>query len=401
MRPLLASLLLALAVPGRADLAVYDAGKDPPAGTIWSADGYHYAYLESDEDGDRWIVDGRVRVKGAEGELTGPGALNANGSVLLHSTGVLDKAGNLLGVSPAINGRRAGAVYSEIHRFLLSPRGSNYAVVARTPKGWAVVTAQGSGPAFEEPPLHLAVTEKESAYFVGFGGATWLYRNHKPVERKAYSHASTSPSLRRTGGVYTGTDGMIYVEVDKAGYGPFKGAAAPVFSPDGTHSAFLAATDSEHGYDALIVDGLPVEMKRCADCSVSVDDRGRAFQDVIMTGVSERAQIHMAFTGGKSLHPGGQPPRVGLAPGGRHYVYPMLAPQGLAVGLDGRVAERGAPMPLVPAPVEFDGEEYHYWSATGGRLYLVCGSAEGPRAPKTRCAAVARGRGWPAISPEP
>lgn len=392
-----AALLLVLALPARAALSVYDAGKDPPPGTIWSEDGYHYAYLESDEDGDRWVVDGRVRAKGAEGEFTGPGALSANGAILLHSTGVLDKAGNLLGVAPAVNGRRAGAVYAEIKSFHLSPRGVNAATVARTPKGWVVASLHGTGPAFAEPPFHVALTDKETLYFVEFGGAAWLYRDHKPVEKKPYGAASTSRDLRRTGGLFTGADGMIYVEIDRTTFGPYNSATAPAFSADGRHSAFLASALSEHGYDTLIVDGLPSEMKRCADCTVSVDDRGRAFQDVIMTGVSERAQIHMAFTGGKSLHPGGQPPKVGLAPGGRHFVYPMLAPQGLAVGLDGRIAETGAPMPLIPAPTVFDGEEYHYWSVTGKRLQLVCGSAEGSRAPKPRCAAVARSAGWPPV----
>ncbi len=397
-RALLAgAILLTLGVPARADLDIYDAGKDPPPGTIFSEDGYHYAYLESvDGEGeDRWIVDGRVRAKGAEGEFAGPGALNANGSVLLHTIGVLDKAGKLLGVAPAINGKRAGAVYAEIQAVMISPRGTNVAYVARTPKGWAVVSQQGTGPSFEEPPLHLALTEKETLYFVNFGGSAWLYRNHKPIEKKPYGAAAASRNLRRTGGVFTGADGMIYVEIDKTTFGPYNSASTPVFSPDETHSAFLASAQSEHGYDTLIADGRPAEMKRCADCSILVDDRGRVFQDVIMTGISERAQIHMGFLDGKSLHPGGQPPRVGLAPGGKHYVYPMLAPQGLAVGLDGRIAEKGAPMPFIPGPCVFDGEEYHYWSVTGGRLYLVCGSAEGPRAPKPRCAAVARGRGWP------
>lgn len=402
-RTLLASSLIGLSAPAHADLSVYDAGKDPPKGTFFSEDGYHYAYLESDADGDRWIVDGRVRAKGAEGELTGPSALNANGSILMHTIGVLDKAGKLLGVAPAINGRRAGAVYAEIRSVMLSPRGTNVAYVARTPKGWAVVSQQGTGPSFEEPPLFLTLTEKETLYFVNFGGSAWQYRNHKPIEKKPYAAATASRNLRRLAGVYTGTDDMIYVEIDKMTFGPYNSASAPVFSADGTHSAFMASDESEHGYDTLIADGRPAAMHRCTDCSVIVDDRGRVFQDVIMAGVTERAQIHMAFTDGKSLHPGGQPPRVGLAPGGKHYVYPMLAPQGLAVGLDGRIAEKGAPMPLIPAPCVFDGEEYHYWSATGGKLFLVCGSAEEPRGPKTRCASVARAHGWPRAEavPEP
>ena len=392
---LAAALLLGLCAPARADLSIYEAGKDPPPGAFFSADGYHYAYLESDADGDRWIVDGRVRAKGLEGEFAGPGALSANGSKLLHSIGVLDQKGDLLGVAPAINGRRAGAVYAEIHSVQLSPRGTNVAVVARTPKGWVVASQQGTGPSFAEPPLHLALTEKETLYYVVFGGATWLYRNHKPIEKKAYTHASSSRDLRRTGGVYTGADELIYVEIDKTAFGPYLAASAPEFSADGTHSAFLASRQSDRGYDTLIVDGRPAEMKRCTDCSVSVDDRGRAFQDVIMTGISERAQIHIAFLNGKSLHPGGQPPRVGLAPGGKHFVYPMLAPRGIAVGLDGKIAETGAPMPFIPGPCVFDGEEYHYWSVNAGKLYLVCGSAEGPRAPKTRCAGIAKSLGWP------
>lgn len=308
---------------------------------------------------------------------------------------MLDKAGKLLGVAPAINGRRAGAVYPEIASVMLSPRGKNAAYVARTPKGWAVASQQGLGPSFEEAPFYLALTETDTLYYARFGGASWRYLNHKPVERKPYAAVSASRDLRRTGGLYTGADGLIYVEVDKAVFGPYQSASAPVFSPDGRHWAFHASESSEHGYDALIADGRPAEMHRCSDCSLSVDDLGRVFQDVIMTGISERAQIHMGFLDGKSLHPGGQPPRVCLAPGGKHYAYPMLAPQGLAVGLDGRIAEKGAPMPFIPGPCVFDGEEYHYWSLTGARLQLVCGSAAGPKAPKTRCEALARRLGWP------
>jgi len=343
-------------------------------------------------------VDGRVRVEGAEGELTGPGALNANASVLLHATGVLDKAGEFLGVSPAINGKRVGAIYAEIQSLTLSPRGGNFVAVVRTPKGWAVASKQGTGPSFEKPPLQVAVSETQTAYFVRFGGATWLYRDHKPVERKPYDSATLSPDLRRTAGVYSGADG-IYAEIDKMVYGPYYSAGLPVFSADGWNAALMAEIDTERGYDALLVNGEPVEMKRCSDCTVSVDDRGRAFQDVIMTGISERAQIHMAFTDGKSLHPGGQPPRVGLAPGGKHFVYPMLAPQGISVGLDGRIAETGAPMPLIPAPVVFDGEDQHYCSVRRKRVLLVCGSGEGPRVPRSRCAAVARRLGWPRVAP--
>lgn len=391
-----AALLLALAVSARADVAVYDAGRDPGKGVIFSADGYHYAFFENAGGEDRWIVDGKVRAKGPGGLLSGPGALNANGALLLHSIAVLDKAGDIIGYAAAVDGRRIGTgVFAEIQSPALSPRGTNSAYVGRTEKGWVVASQQGTGPAFEEPPLHLSITEKQTLYVVNYGGAAWLYRDHKPATRTAFSAASSSRDLRHVGGVYTGSDDMIYVSIDEFSFGPYNSASAPVFSPDGTHSAFLAGVRSQSGYDALFVDGKPTGMKRCGDCTVAVDDRGRAFQDVVMTGASERLQIHMAFLDGKSVHPGGQPPRVGLAPGGGHYVYPMLSPQGVAVGLDGKISEKGVPMPLVPGPVAFDGEEYHYWSTKPGRLLLVCGSAAGPRAPKSRCAGTARSLGWP------
>lgn len=398
MRTVLAALLLACATGAAADVDVYDAGRDPGKGLIFSADGYHYAHFESSDGEDRLIVDGKVRAKGAEGTLAGPAALGADGSRLLHAVAVLDAKGNLLGVSPAINGRRAGSgVYEEIQSPALSPRGTNLAFAAKTAKGWSVVSRQGTGPAFKEPPLHLAITEKETLYVVVFGDAAWLYRDHKPVTKTAYGAASTSRDLRRLAGVYEGADGSLYVDIDGKSFGPYRAAATPVFSADGTHSAFLASVSAEHAYDALIVDGKPAAMKRCGDCSVSVDDRGRAFQDLVMAGVDERTQIHVAYLDGKPLQQGGQPPHVGLAPGGRHFVYPMLTSRGVAVGLDGEIAETGVPMPLVPAPCVFDGEEYHYWSFWGGKLLLVCGNAQGPKVPRSRCAGVARGAGWPRV----
>ncbi|UPT75168.1 MAG: hypothetical protein M0D55_05510 [Elusimicrobiota bacterium] len=389
MRPLLAAALLALGAPARAAVDAYDAGLDPGKGIIWSDDGYHYAWYEPAEGEDRWIVDGKVRVKGAEGSLEGPAALSPDGRLLLHALAVPG------GVAAAVNGKRIGGAYEELAEPRFSPRGVNAAYGGKTAKGWSYVSVQGAGPAFKEPPLHAAVTDKRTQYVVDYNGTRWLYVDHKPVRKlPPFAGVSASADLARLAGVFEGSDGMVYVEVDGERFGPYNQASTPVFSRSGKHFAFMASAESQSGYDVLVVDGQDRPMKRCGDCSVQVDDAGRAFQDQIMTGVSERAQIHVAFLDGKSLHAGGQPPRVGLAPGGRHYVYPMSSSRGLVVGLDGAIAETGVPMPLVPAPVVFDGEEYHYWAAARKRLFLVCGHAVA-KAPRTRCAGVARAAGWP------
>ena len=395
---MLAALTLALALPARAELAVYDAGRDPGQGIVWSADGYHYAFYESSDGEDRWVVDGKVRARGPEGTLGGGAALSRDGRILLHQTAVFDDKGRPLGLAAAVNGRRAGSPFEELAAPAISPNATNVAYAAKTARGWVVRSQQGEGPALAELPLALEVSEKETAYFAAEGGGARLYRNHKPGPLKPYQQAAIAPGLARSGGVYQtpAPEEAIRVEVDGTAYGPYALASVPAFSADGRHFAFLAAGPESQGnsYDLLIVDGVERPMHRCAGCTVTVDARGRAFQDLVLTAIGERAQIHAAFLDGKSL--GGQPPKVGFSPGGAHFVYPMLANRGPAVGLDGALTESGAPLPLPPAPVEFDGtDEYHYWSVDGKRLRLVCGSAAGPRAPKTRCEGVARRAGWP------
>lgn len=390
---MLAAALVLAALPAAAELAVYDAGKDPGQGVVWSGDGYHYAFFESSGGEDRWIVDGKVRARGAEGTLGGPAALSRDGRVLLHPIAVFDDKGNPLGVAPAVNGRRAGAPVEEFAMPAVSPLGGNVAFAARTAAGWVVRSQRGSGPVFADPPLALEVGEKDVTFIGANKDAVWLCRDHKTVASKPWAQASLSPGGARSGGVYEGSDGSIRVEVDGREYGPYSLAAPPSFSADGRHFAFLAAGPQSGGnsYDLLVVDGVERPMHQCAGCAAWVDGRGRAFQDVTHTAISERGQIHSAYLDGVSL--GGQTQKVGF--GGGHYVAPMLSKRGPAVVVDGALTEPDAPLPLAPAPVSFDGpDEYHYWAADSGKLLLVCGNAAGPRAAKTRCDSAARAAGF-------
>ncbi len=184
----------------------------------------------------------------------------------------------------------------------------------------------------------------------------------------------------------------IFVEIDGKRTGPWASASVPAFSPSGRHAAFLAEKlpSAGAGYDALFIDGRPAPMKICSGCTLTVDDAGRAFEDKLLVVADPRGEMHHVFLDGREL---GRPPRVGFAPGGDHYVYPMMTGRGMGVGLDGRFVEPGAPLPILASsiPIAFDGtDEYHYWTLVDGHLRLVCGAVDG-NGGKTRCADLGRG----------
>ncbi|MFI5363224.1 MAG: hypothetical protein ACHQ49_14755 [Elusimicrobiota bacterium] len=412
-----AVLLLAVLAAPAAGVVSFDAGLS--SGAIFSADGYHVARLENGEREDRWLVDGRVRARGAAGTFPNAAVLSADGGALLHLVAVFDKSGNSLGVCAALNGRRVGAAYAEIQSLTLSLGGRNAAYAAKTPDGWTVVSGQGVGPAFPESPVLLAVADAETLYFERWDGALWLYRDHKPVRRvdgqavpvnagDSGSSLSTdggrvdgrkisvSPDLRHVGVVVgDGARGM-YVEVDDNRYGPYTNVSVPAFSRNGRHWASLAAQPGTgpRGYNMIVADGRPEAAASCSQCSLLVDDAGRAFQDVVSAAIGDfkmnKFYLHGLRLSGKD---GGGGPQsvVGLRAGGRHFVYTMLTPRGVAVGYDGREFENGVPLPLPNAPVEFDGDgEYHFWSLEGASLRLVCGTVDGSDPKLTRCAQWAR-----------
>jgi hypothetical protein len=387
---LLGALVLALlARPARAEIAVYDAGPIPEDGALYSDDGYHFAGLVSDASGTRYLVDGRPRASGAAGTISGPAALSADGSMLLHFVAAPG------GWSLAINGRRMSrSAFPEIADAKLSANGRNAAYVAQMPQGWAVVSGQGTGPAFPKPPALLGVTEKTVLYMAEWSGRNWLYRNHQPVQTPAYDSVSVSPDLTRIAGVaFDRAEDRAYVDVDGRRYGPWTSAGAPAFSPNGRHWGFLASAPpgAPGHYDVLIVDGRPAALHPCLGCTLTLDNAARAFEDEIVIAIDDKTQIHRFFVDGTLL---GRPPRVGSSRSGSHYAYSMLTGRGNVVGLDGKTLETDAPLATPLAPPVFDGEsEYHYWSIDGRDLLLVCGAVDGSNPRRTRCAGISEGLG--------
>jgi hypothetical protein len=384
-----AAAALLLCAAARAELAQFDAGPIPPNGALYSADGYHYAYLQSDAREDRWIVDGRARIRGKAGELSAPGALSSDGSVLFHFLAVPG------GWAPAVNGRRIGqAVYSDVGEIQLSRSGRNAAFCAQTPQGWVVVSGQGTGPAFEKPPLLLAVSEKSTAYVVVWSGAQWYYRDHQAVRSVPYDRMSFSAELLHFGGVWKASDNRFYVEVDGASSGPLYGASAPVFSPNGRRVGYLAGDDPNDygGTSYAVVDGIKQAVKPCRGCALILDDAGRTFEDKTLFLVDEKAQLHSYSLDGKEL---GKAPALGASAGRYGLTILGADSRGLGFAVDGHIVEPDAPLALAVSPPVFDGpREYHYWSLSGQNLHLACGSTEGGDPRSTRCAAVAQRLGW-------
>jgi hypothetical protein len=378
-------LAAALAASARAGVLSFDAG--PADGTIFSGDGYHVARLESDAREDHWVVDGAVRARGRTGSFPAAGVLSQDGSKLLHLIEVRNEKGDPAGVAAALNGRRLGKPFPEIQMLTLSPSGRNAGYVAKTKEGWAVISGQGVGPAFPDPPGVLTLTDSGTLYFAVWQGTVWLYKNHKPVKSFATTDVSASPDLKHVGALVRDT-GKVFVEVDGKRYGPYANATTPVFSRGGGHWAAMAShPGAGDAFDVLLADGRPAAGAACSGCSVVVDDAGRAFQDLLLVSISDRGQMHSFYLNGKELREGGRPPKIGMLAGGGHFVYPMLTPRGVGVGFDGRVLEYDVPLPLPDAPVEFDGPgEYHYWSLEGQNLRLVCGTDDGSEPKLSRCA---------------
>ncbi len=369
---------------------MFDAGPMPPKDAQYSGDGYHFAYAQSDSREDRWIVDGRVRVRGALGELSGPSALSENGSVLFHFLAVPG------GLAPAVNGRRIGkAVYTEIDQVRLSRSGRNAAFAARTDAGWVVVSGQGMGPAFEKPPVLLGASEDGTAYVVEWSGSKWLYRDHKPIRAVPYQTMSFSSDLRRFGGKWRTSDYRDYVEIDGKRTGPFLCASAPSFSPDGRRAGYLAGEEPGQWGECTfaVVDGVKTAVKPCFGCALILDDGGRPFEDKTLFVVDEKAQLHDYFYRGREI---GKGPSLGTS--AAHYGLTILGSdeRGIGFALDGKMIDAAAPLALAFSAPVFDGSrEYHYWSLNGRNLSLACGSTEGGDACATRCAAIAGGLGWP------
>ncbi len=386
------ALALILAAAARAQVAVYDAGPLPPPDAVFSADGYHYAYLDSGPREDRWIVDGAARVSGPAGTLAGPGALSADGSILFHFLSVDG------GLAPAINGVRVGKkVYAEIGPLLISPRGRNAAFVVRLPGGWAVVSGQGMGPAFPKQPRAMAVSEESVVYVEEWMGARWLYRDHRPERKVPYDDVSFSADLRRVGGRWQTPTRRFFVEIDGEKTGPWDGASTPAFSPGGRHAGYCAARGpNQYGRCAFtVVDGIERGMTPCMGCRIELDDAGRPFVDTVLVAVDARTVLHSFSLYGRPL---GKGPSFGSGFG--HYGFTRLGADmgGNGVVVDGRTVAHAAPMALsMMGPVFDGGREYHYWALNGKNLVLVCGALDGRDPAQTRCARRAEDPAWPRV----
>lgn len=387
---LVALALLALAGPAAGETIVgFDAFAIPKGESFFAAQGWHLAALSSTETEDLWTVNGLVRARGPRGTLPGGGVISADGSALLH---VVEVAG---GQRAAVNGTPYGAVYSEIKTLAVSPRGGNAAFTAETPRGWAVVSAQGTGPAFPAEPERLVAAENGTFYVAAWQGRSWLYRDHKPVQALPEGQVFFSPDFTRWGRVVRRDVVGTSVEFEGLKLGPYSNISAVVFSPNGRHWAFQPANTgpNRRAPAVVVVDGRPTPAKRCG-CALVVDDAGRVFQDEILVPIP-KGEIHAFYHEGKELYRAGRPPHVATSPNGTDYVYPMMTPMGGSIGMNKGLLRKHAPIPIPWGPLVFDGpSEFHYWAVIGDRLHLICATTDGTDVMTSRCAARGAANGW-------
>ncbi|MFI5360530.1 MAG: hypothetical protein ACHQ49_01065 [Elusimicrobiota bacterium] len=396
---LLAALLAAPAA--RAEMKTFGVGYGSGliGGTaLGSRDGYHLATLASFGGHDVWEKDGMELSRAPKGTYAvsdslfsqEPADLTSDAKLLLHLSTSRDANGNKV-VSAALNGKPVGAAYSEIKLLRLSPRGENIAYAARDAAGWTVHSAQGAGPALPSAPAFLFVSDRETVYVTNWQGRMWMYRNGVPTSVPNYSLMSASDDLTRIGGVYSdpGT-GAQWVDVNGAKSGPWDKAAAPVYSDDGRHYAFLARKGDSSGrndlgetFDTVVVDGTA---QKTIDgiANLLVDNAGVPYWTFASAGNSTayRAGAKLGTTRGEFT-----PRWAGSSPSGAHYA----AWVGGKLVVDGRVAEADAPKLHTACRIAFDGEnEFHYIADDRSGLNLVCVTVDGSSAAASRCARIGK-----------
>lgn len=399
-------IVTAAASPSSAALALFKLERlARSGGAIYSNDGYHYAALAASGGRETWFKDGRVVDTGPAGTFPKPGALGDDatvaisdgGGVLLYVARGRGGSGTSAGEEVFINGRPVDRrSCQDVRGVQLSPEGRNAGYLALGPGGWTAVTNSGGSPVSARKPSHFRVGSVSTVYLLQLQGRNWLYRDHRPVAPADYTDVAVSPDGRRVAGCLERDDGIV-IEADGAACGPWPMAGEPKFSPDGRHFGFFVRRQAgASGYDGVIVDG----DKNKIYSSSSTDPIFLR----LSPGAGKPFWVEHSDLGGDAIYAAGK--RLGtwslvdlganwiaFSPSGRHYAF--LADRGGATELvvDGRVVEKGAPVPDDTAVLAFDGEnEFHYLGGDGERMILVCGTRDGSRASETKCARIGRRR---------
>ena len=397
----------AAATPSSAALATFKLERIARSrGAIYSNDGYHYAVLAASGGRESWIKDGRVVDSAAAGTFPKPGslgedataAISDHGGVLLYVARVRGDSARGAGKAVFINGKPVdGGSYEDVRGVQLSPEGRNAGYLALGAGGWTAITNSGSSPVSAQKPGHFRVGSASTVYLLRLQGRNWLYRDHRPVATSGdYTDVAVSPDGRRIAGCLSRDDGIV-IEVDGAVCGPWPMAGTPKFGPDGHHFGFFVRRHAgETGYDAVIVDGeknkiYPMSSKDAIFLRLSPGD-GMPFWvehsdrrgDTIFAAGKRLGSWRLVDLGANW---------IAFSPSGRHYAF--LADRGGSTELvvDGRVLEKGAPLPDDTAVLAFDDEdEFHYMAYDGERMILVCGTRDDTLARKTKCARIGRAR---------
>lgn len=371
----LAVLTLALAPRALAATAEFPLWErhDTPA-SMSSADGYHYAEIHQAGDLERLYLDGRVVARGPTGTLCYnkcPLALSADGLVVAHQLRITEPRRS--GYSAAVNGKPFGGVFNEIRSVQISPKAGNAVYTVRTgDDDWAVLSAAGLSPTFAEMPGRAAVGESGLLYLAKWKGATWLFRDHKPVDSRFYAGVYANPSLSRVATVYHANNHRMAAEAN----GKLLGEWAQIDSEGAAldyqgRLVFSArANPSSRSYDAVVVEG--VALAAAAPRHPAGAPSGRVYW------LQEENGDTAVYRDGVRLGSWPIPAVEGwisFSPTGAHWAALTAAGRFANLVVDGKVVAEFLPEPVGPTRLVFDNEsELHYLGARSAaeKVALVC-----------------------------
>lgn len=399
-RSVLAALLLALAAPAAAGWRSFAASEPGACGSglfVFSPDGWHYACAEKTGGPDVLLRNGvpiaTLKPSQLSGQFSHESVMSENGRVILHQLAVMDEQGAVTAVQAAVNGNPIGPSCSDIGFMDLTDQGADLAYSCQRPDGWRVVTAAATGPALPAPPslVALGVTGRVAYLVQPAQGAASLYINHAPTREEDLYQAYVSPDLKRRV-IFRASPDWEGIKVDPGAdqkpQGPWKGAGAVSFAPDGRRFAYPARRNPSQ-YDTIVLNGAPYP----CPSPVVIGPTWSELRDVLFSHKGDaawlcRGKLDTLYHEGKKVvsFSAGRHQRAAFTPAGKPGI--LIEKDGAGVVLTGHGIATGLPSPL-GGPLGFDAEdEFHYYARVDGQVALVC-AAFGGKEPRV-CAAKAR-----------
>lgn len=375
------ALVLMLAAPSaRADVARFPLWDPYGLAAKISDDGYHMVQLRKDK---RVLLDGKEvyrAVTPSHDSVPNMAAISGDGASWAVMRGEADESGAFRGVVLTINGKEIRRSHRSVRDLKYSSKGGNLAYIAQGTDGkWNVVSAQGSGPAFDAIPGLIAVGDDGILYNVDWQGRRWLYRDHAPAKGPDYHLLAATPDLAHVFATYK-LGREFGASLDGAEFGRWPYVGDPLIDDKGRAAFFFSSVpDAKGWYDRLYVAGKTFTIPLSQPESPVFNSAGVFWRAAgVVYRDAEKIGDYPAYRGTWAA----------ASPSGRRWAFLAGDERSSALIVDGRAVESGLPPPLFETRPVFDGEKALHYLGVGAndKAVLVCVTLDESKAARGACA---------------